>query len=186
MEECVTEAFQVLMIDPPWQKQKAGYRKARPRQGKVFDYKTMPTQQIFQLLDSLIFAEAADNHCVFMWAIDQYLVDCEKYMQDRGYKRHCRFVWDKLNGIAPAFTVRYCHEYMIWFYKKRLLPVATDTRGRFSTVITERGRQHSRKPDGAYHIIELFYPHAKKWDVFSREKRGGWIQFGDEPAYFQN
>lgn len=176
--------FQVLMIDPPWKKKKGGLRRVRPHQGRELDYPVMSTQDIFKLLDKEIFINAAHMHCVFMWTIDQYLIECENYMKERNYKRHCRLIWDKTNGVAPAFTIRFSHEYLIWYYQPSLLPIATGCRGKFRTVFLEKAREHSRKPDTAYAMIELLYPEVNKIDVFSREKRNGWKQFGNEPGYF--
>lgn len=172
------------MIDPSWLKVKGGLRKARPNQGRELDYITMPTKEIFELLDKEIFSQAEEIHTVFMWTIEQYLIECENYMAERGYKRHCRFVWDKMNGIAPAFTVRYTHEYLIWYYKPKMIPIAKEQRGKFMTVFVEKARKHSRKPNYAYEMIEKFYPNAKKIDVFSREKRYEWEQYGNQINYF--
>jgi len=61
-----------------------------------------------------------------------------------------------------------------------LLPVSSEMRGYFTTVIRANGREHSRKPDEAYKMIEALYPDSVKMDVFSREKRDGWLQFGNE------
>lgn len=176
--------YQVFMIDPPWQQFKGNCRKVRPKQDKMLDYRVMPANDIYTLLKDRIFNLAETDHCIFMWVIDKYLTDCEQFMMGNGYKRHCRFIWDKTNGIAPAFTVRFSHEYLIWFYKGKFLPVALSARGIYRTVFIEKARQHSRKPDSAYAMLEAFYPERKKIDVFSREQRCGWAQFGDQPDYF--
>jgi len=178
--------YNVMVIDPPWQQQKGGKRKVRHRQAKQFNYGTMDTESIFGLLDMVIFPLATSDHAVFMWTIEKFLIPCEAAMSQRGYKRHCRFIWNKCNGIAPAFTVRFCHEYLIWFYKARLPPIAKDVRGLFRTVFSEKPRQHSRKPDSSYNMIEALYPFAKRIDVFSRESRDGWQQFGDETNYYNS
>lgn len=177
--------YQVMVIDPPWQQQKGGKRKVRPRQGKSFNYPTMPLENIFSLLDTEIFALADKMHCVFVWVIEKYLEVCNSQMQLRGYKRHCTMIWNKVNGIAPAFTVRLSHEYLVWYYKPKLLPVAKNFRGVFTTVFTEKSREHSRKPDYSYYMLDCLYPDLKKIDVFSREKRNGWDQYGDEIKYYQ-
>jgi len=177
-------AYEVLMIDPPWQQSKAGKRKVRPHQGKTFNYRTMDTAAIFDLLDREILPLAAKDHVVFIWAIDKYLAECEAAMQGRGYRRHCRLIWDKGNGIAPAFTVRFSHEYLLWYYRIRLPPVAKEARGLYRTVLQENARQHSSKPEAAYQMIESFYPAQNKLDVFSRQHRKLWTQFGDEPDYY--
>jgi N6-adenosine-specific RNA methylase IME4 len=182
--ECYGLPFSVLMIDPPWLKKKGGLRKTRPNQGRKLDYETIPTDKIFELLDAEIFNNATKNHAVFMWTIEQYLSDCDKYMEQRGYRRHCRFIWDKTNGIAPAFTVRYTHEYLIWYYKDKMIPIAKEQQGKFMTVFSEKAREHSRKPEYAYKMIEALYPFENRIDVFSREKREGWCQYGNQTDHF--
>lgn len=180
----VRKEYEVFVIDPPWKQTKGGIRRVRPAQGRLFNYSTMEVSEIFELLDRLIFPSAAINHSVFLWTIDAYLTDCDVWMKERGYKRHCRFIWSKQNGIAPAFTVRFAHEYLIWYYKNRMPKIAKEWRGKFTTVLSEQSRQHSRKPDIAYRMIEQLYPSSAKIDVFSREKRTNWDQYGDQLNFY--
>ncbi len=172
------------MVDPPWLKKKGGKRKTRPNQGKELDYPTLPTGEIFQLLDQEVFSQAEEYHTVFLWSIDQFLHESEEEMKKRGYRLHARMVWDKENGVAPAFTVRYSHEYLLWFYKPKMLPIEETMKGKLTTVFREKSRQHSRKPELAYDIITSLYPSQHKMDVFSREKREGWDQFGNQTTHF--
>lgn len=176
--------YDVFMIDPPWPKKKGGLRTARPKQGRELDYKTLSIDNILKILNTKILSLANKEHCLFVWTIEQFLNTTDTMFESLGYKRHARFIWDKENGIAPAFTVRYSHEYLIWYYKPKLPLIAKDKRGKWSTVLRERSREHSRKPEIAYKMIEELYPNANKYDVFSREKRVGWDQFGDECDYF--
>lgn len=178
------EKIGIFVIDPPWAKRKGGMRKSRANQNRDLDYKTMSVEGIFHLLNQDIFPLAESDHCVFMWTIDQFLFDCEHEMQKHGYRRHCRMVWDKLNGVAPAFTIRYSHEYLIWFYKDRLIPISKEQRGKFTTVFQEKSREHSRKPNFCYNMIDALYPGLPKMDVFSREHRKGWYQYGNQVDFF--
>jgi N6-adenosine-specific RNA methylase IME4 len=175
----------VFVIDPPWPQKKGNKRSVRPRQGKALDYRTMSVYEIFQLLDREVFPLGVENHAVFLWSIDKFLIEGELAMLKRGYTRHARLIWDKTNGIAPAFTVRYSHEYLTWFYRPPMLKIDKDTRGKFRSVFTEKARQHSRKPDIAYEIIQRMYPNPhKRIDVFSRETRDDWQTWGDQVDYF--
>jgi len=175
----------VFVIDPPWPQKKGGLRRTRPNQGKKLDYATLDVDAIFSLLERDVLSKATRNHCVFLWAIDKFLAEAEAGMLKRGYRLHARLIWDKGNGVAPSFTVRYTHEYLLWFYKEKLLPVSIPQRGRFATVIRERSREHSRKPDAAYQMIESLYPGGRRLDVFSREHREGWEQYGDQKDFFK-
>jgi N6-adenosine-specific RNA methylase IME4 len=174
------DKINVFMIDPPWPKKKGGLRAARPRQGHYLDYKTMPVSGIFDLLDKQIFPLAACPHSVFLWSIDEFLRESEEKMESRGYRRHARMIWDKCNGVAPAFTVRYAHEYLVWFYKPKMPPIAVAARGKFTTVLREPATGHSRKPSAAYKMIDALYPDGERMDVFARRPYGNWKQFGDE------
>lgn len=176
--------YDVFVIDSPWPKRKGGLRKVRPNQGRSLDYEVLPVSEIFHLLDSKIFSMANTPHTVFMWTVEQFLKDCEREMEQRHYRRHVRLIWNKGNGIAPAFTVRFSHEYLIWYYKPNMTPIEKSVRGMFMSVIHEKGREHSRKPDIAYDLITSLYPSQSKIDVFSREKRKGFDQWGDETTYF--
>lgn len=178
--------YDVLVIDPPWQKKKGGIRKVRPNQTTKLDYETLETSVCFMLLDQTIFNLAKQTHTVFLWTIDEFLIEAEQQMLQRGYKRHARFVWDKGNGVAPAFSVRYTHEYCVWYYKPTFTNVVDETKGKYTTVFSESSREHSRKPDVFYKMIDKMFPTAKKLDVFSREKRSGWDQWGDQINYFES
>lgn len=173
-----------LMIDPPWPKRKGGRRVVRPNQGRELAYATLGVREIFDLLDADVFPLAGEPHNVWLWVVDEFLGVAEERMRERGYRLHARLVWDKGNGVAPAFTVRYSHEYLLWFYKPKLMPVASDQRGKWRTVLSEGSRQHSRKPNIAYEMVESLYPGLKRLDVFSRETRVGWDSWGDEVGFF--
>jgi N6-adenosine-specific RNA methylase IME4 len=171
-----------FMIDPPWPKRKGGLRSARPHQTRELAYKTLTVPDIFKLLDEQIFP--ATQHNVFLWTVDQFLPEAEREMSVRGYRQHCRFIWDKLNGVAPAFTIRYSHEYLLWYYKPKFMVIDAASRGKFRTVFQEKAREHSRKPIAAYEMIEQMYPNVPRMDVFSRESRIGWEQYGDQCDFY--
>ena len=176
--------YSVFVIDPPYPQTKGGKRKVRPKQGKSLSYRTMSLDEIFLLLDKEIFSKADNPHTVFLWCIDKFLHETEAYMSWRHYRLHARLIWDKTNGIAPAFTVRYSHEYLLWYYKPKFMPINEDFRGKYTTVFVEDAREHSRKPDVAYEMINNLYPDLPKVDVFSRERRVGFDQFGDQCNFF--
>lgn len=52
------------------------------------------------------------------------------------------------------------------------------------SVIMGRIREHSRKPEEAFAAAEQLMPHARRIEVFSRQKRPGWSNWGHEAAKF--
>lgn len=181
---CTDDPYEVLLIDPPWPKRKGGLRKVRPKQGRELDYRTMTVEEIFSLLDNEIFSLAAQLHNLFIWTIESFLLPCEDMLERRGYRRHCRLIWNKGNGAAPCFSVRFGHEYLIWYYRGGFMPVAVAIRCKFLSVFQEAAREHSRKPEIAYRLIEQLYPGARRLDVFSRQSRPDWDQYGDQTDFF--
>lgn len=172
--------FELIYTDPPWPQTKGNARKSRPNQGKELNYHTMSIADIADFHVPYLM-KAASKHNVFMWAIDKYLHHAEQMMETMGYKLHARIIWDKENGIAPAFTVRFSHEYLLWFYKpgKMLMP-CPEMRGKQTTVLREAATVHSRKPQVAYEMLEAMFPGAKRIELFARQRRSGWDAVGDE------
>ena len=119
--------YDIVYADPPWQKKKGGLRKSRPNQTRDLDYQTIPLKEIKELLASV---NTSEKHNFFVWTVDEFLHDTEGMMAELGYKLHARLIWDKENGVAPAFTVRYSHEYLLWGSPPRVrvkLPKSTLT-----------------------------------------------------------
>lgn len=172
--------YDIIYSDPPWPQTKGNKRKVRPLQDKKLDYETMSVQDCFKIQDQFL-GQTAEKHNVFLWAIDKYLHECEQEMKNRGYKLHARIVWDKGNGVAPAFTIRFTHEYLLWFYKpgKMLMP-RKEAQGKYTTVMREASTYHSHKPECAYKMLEDMFPASKKLELFARNTRDGWESWGNE------
>lgn len=171
--------YSVIYSDPPWKQSKGGLRKVRPNQTKKLDYETISLEDIKNYQKQAIDI-ATENHVCFLWTIDKYLHEAEKIMCDIGYKLHARIIWDKTNGVAPAFTIRYSHEYLLWLYKGKLLPISQEMRGKFTTVMREQATKHSKKPMYAYQMIEALYPNVDKLEMYARNYRNGWDCWGNE------
>jgi N6-adenosine-specific RNA methylase IME4 len=172
--------YQIIYADPPWQQTKGGLRKVRPNQKITLDYLTIPINGVKYFL-SLFDRDCCDeDRVLFLWTIDKFLWEAENLGKDLGYKLHARIIWDKENGVAPAFTIRYSHEYLLWFYKGKFLPIEKSMRGKFTTVIREKSTKHSKKPIKAYEFIEALYPNKNKVELFARNKRRDWDVWGNE------
>lgn len=178
--------YDIIYTDPPWKQSKGNKRKCRPNQGKELDYPTMDIDDIFEI-QKPFFENCNDKHNIFMWTIDKFLHITESKMRELGYELHARFIWDKQNGVAPAFTVRYSHEYLLWFYKKNnILMPCDETKGKYTTVLREQSTKHSKKPICAYEMLEDMFPSAHKIELFARNERDGWECWGNEVKKGEN
>lgn len=172
--------YSIIYTDPPWNQNKGNKRSCRPNQGKQLDYPTLSLEQIKEIHKSF-FKQTNEKHNIFVWTIDKFLFDTEHMMKDLGYVLHARIIWDKENGIAPAFTIRFQHEYLLWFYKKgNMLKPIDSMRGKYSTILRENSTKHSKKPECAYEMIENMFLDSSKIELFARNKRPGWDSWGDE------
>jgi N6-adenosine-specific RNA methylase IME4 len=172
--------YQIILADPPWPQAKGGKKSVRPKSsGEELDY---PILSLVEISDILREAKkmGSPDHNFFIWAIDRYLHEAETMMRLMGYKLHARMIWNKVTGIPAAFTIRFGHEYLLWFYKEKLLPVAKEERGKIHSVFTEQVTRHSQKPVIAYEIIERLYPDTNRLELFARNHRGNWDCWGNE------
>ena len=173
------EKYDLILSDPPWEQRKGGTRKCRPFQGVKLDYPTLPLSEIMAIHAGFM-KYAADDHLFFLWTIDKFLHDSEHMMAELGYRLHARLIWNKANGVAPCFSVRFSHEYLLFLYRGKFRPVASSEKGKIMTVFEERPTGHSRKPKISYGIIERLYPNARKLELFARRERAGWDAWGNE------
>lgn len=173
--------YNLILADPPWKQSKGGKKNVRPvSSGTQLDYPVCSLDEIkahLRQADSLI---GGGNAVLFLWTIDKYLFEAQKIAEELGYKLHARMIWNKVTGIPAAFTVRYGHEYLLYMYKGKLIPVATNERGKIHTVFTEKVTKHSKKPDISYDIINRLYPNLTKLEMYAREEHNGFDCWGNE------
>lgn len=173
--------YKLILSDPAWRQSKGGKKSSRPNSsGGALDYTTLTLEQI-ENIQRKAMEMAEDDHILFLWTIDKYLPEAEKMLERLGYKLHARMIWNKVTGIPSAFTVRYGHEYLLYCYKGKLLPVAPEMRGKIHTVFTEKVQKHSQKPIISYEIIESLYPRVKRLEMYCRGTgRPKWDVWGYE------
>lgn len=173
--------YNLILADPPWKQSKGGAKAVRPNSsGKPLDYPVCSLEEIKEHLrqaDSLVDGTDA---VLFLWTIDKYLFEAQSMAESLGYKLHARIIWDKITGIPAAFTIRYSHEYLLYMYKGKLIPVAPEERGKIRDVITEKPVRHSQKPDESYRIIKRLYPDLKKLEMYARREVDGFDCWGNE------
>lgn len=172
--------YSIIYADPPWKQSKGGKKSVRKNSsGKPLDYQTISLEEIKEHIKQAT-SLTTENSILFLWTIDKYLFEAEQIAKSLGYKLHARMIWNKVTGIPAAFTIRYGHEYLLYMYKGKLLPVDTNERGKIHSVFTEQVKRHSQKPQVAYEIIERLYPHRCRLEMYARNQRNGWDCWGNE------
>jgi N6-adenosine-specific RNA methylase IME4 len=134
----------------------------------------MPLEEICALPVSYLATDAA---ALFLWTTAPHLQESFDVLAAWGFEYKTTVVWVK-DKIGLGYFVRNQHE---------LLLVATrgdmpspSPANRPASVISAPRREHSRKPDEAYALIEQMYPELPKVELFARQKRSGWQTWGNE------
>ena len=175
--------YSLIIADPPWQIRKGNKLKTRPNSaGKPLDYPTLTLDEIQNHL-LIALSHTTDNAIVFLWTIDSYLDKALQMIKNLGLRKHIVMIWDKNQGMAPAFSVRFVHEYLIYAYKGKFQRPAKEAQGKYGSVFHAiQNGKHSQKPEIAFEIIEALYPNYKnkRLEMYARSERDGWDSFGNE------
>ena len=168
--------YSTIVIDPPWPV-KFMKLEMRPNQVEM----PYPTMEIDEIKKFPIDKITADNCNLFLWTTHTYLPSALEIVKEWGFKYHVLLTWNKTNGRS-LFGFNRMTEFVVYAYKGK---ITVNQRGRFiDTIFTEKLREHSRKPNIFYEMIKNNSP-TPRIDIFSREKRKGFDQWGNEISKFK-
>lgn len=162
--------FRTIVIDPPWPMEKI-QREVRPNQIE-FDYTTMSIEEIREFpLNKFV---SPDGCHVYMWTTQKFLQYSFDVFEAWGVKYQCLMTWVKNVGFTP-FSWMYSTEHILYGTIGNLPLLRKGIRLDFNAKV----REHSRKPDEFYDIVKRVSSDPRI-DIFSREKRDGFEQYGYE------
>jgi N6-adenosine-specific RNA methylase IME4 len=169
--------YSVIIVDPPWPMEKIE-RDVRPNQ-VAFEY---PTMSETELVNFDLSAMAADDCHLFCWTTQKFFPMALKLLSSWGFRYVCTMVWHKPGGFQPIGLPQYNCEFVL--YARRGSPKFIDTKA-FSCCFTAVRSEHSRKP-GVFYSLVRRVTDGPRIDVFSREPREGFDQFGNEVDKFSS
>ena len=120
---------------------------------------------------------AAESCVLFLWTTAPCLEQAFEVLRAWGFKYKSSLVWDK-EIMGMGHWVRGQHEHLLIASKGA--PPLPPTESVPASVFRERRREHSRKPEASYRIIEAMYPAPPKIELFARQVRPGWDVWGNE------
>lgn len=171
--------FQTILADPPWRfTNRTG--KVAPEHRRLDRYGTMQLDEIKSLPVGDV---AAKNAHLYLWVPNALLVDGIEVMQAWGFRYVSNLIWAKRrkdggpDGRGVGFYFRNVTEPILFGVRGSLRTLAPAR----STVnmIETRKREHSRKPDEQYDLIESCSP-GPYLEMFARYPRPGWTVWGNE------
>ena len=164
--------FHVIVADPPWcYEKRAGditHRGACP-------YPTMDTQSI---CDMLVADLALDDCVLWLWTTNAFMREAYQVADAWGFTVKTILTWAK-DRMGVGDWLRGQTEHCLLCVKGR--PVVRLTNQ--TTLLHAGVREHSRKPDEFYQLVEALCV-GSKCELFSREEREGWHNFGAEKEQF--
>jgi N6-adenosine-specific RNA methylase IME4 len=167
-----TGPFRVIVADPPWHYDKrpedASHRAALP-------YPSMTLDEIAALPIASI---AAEDCILWLWTTNAHLFDCPRLLSAWGFTHKTMLTWGK-NHMSCGDWLRGQTEHCILAIRGK--PTVTLTNQ--TTLLTAPVRQHSRKPDEFYSLVETLCP-GSKVELFQRTPRAGWTGHGNETTRF--
>lgn len=171
--------FGTILADPPWRFiNRTG--KVAPEHRRLERYETMTTSEIMDVS----VREVADvpSH-LYLWVPNALLADGLRVMEAWGFTYKTNLVWHKVrkdgfsDGRGVGFYFRNVTELVLFGVRGSL---RTHAPGRRQTnLMASRKREHSRKPDDLYPIIEACSP-GPYLELFARYPRDGWQTWGRE------
>jgi N6-adenosine-specific RNA methylase IME4 len=175
----VSGRFATVLADPPWQfVNRTG--KMAPEHRRLLRYPTLPVDEIAALPVAALAAERAH---LYLWIPNTLLADGLQVMTAWGFVYKTNLVWYKVrkdggpDGRGVGFYFRNVTELLLFGVRggmRTLDPGRTQV-----NLLATRKREHSRKPDEAYGLIERCSP-GPRLELFARFRRDGWTQWGNE------
>lgn len=175
-----TRKFSTILADPPWQFQNRTGKMA-PEHKRLSRYSTMKLQEIKDLPVEAIAEERAH---LYLWVPNALLAEGMQVMENWGFKYKTNLIWYKIrkdggpDRRGVGFYFRNVTEMILFGVRGQNVRTLQQGR-RQENIISSRKREHSRKPDEQYDIIE-----SCSWgpylELFGRGTRKGWITWGNQ------
>ncbi len=176
--------YPTILADPPWLFQnRTG--KVAPEHKRLYRYRTMTNDEILALPVSTI---AAPKSHLYLWVPNALVELGLRVMSAWGFTYKTNLIWYKVrqdggpDRRGVGFYFRNVTEIVLFGVKGHMRTL--DPARSMPNIIVSRKREHSRKPDELYSIIEKCSP-GPYLELFCRVPRLGWICWGDEAEHYE-
>jgi len=172
--------FKTILADPPWQFQnRTG--KVAPEHRRLSRYSTMTLEDICTLpVEGL----AADTAHLYLWVPNALLPEGLRVLRAWGFEYKSNLVWHKVrkdggsDGRGVGFYFRNVTEIILFGVRGKNARTLAPGRRQVNMIET-RKREHSRKPDEQYELIEACSP-GPYLELFARGERKKWTVWGNQ------
>jgi N6-adenosine-specific RNA methylase IME4 len=172
--------FGTVLVDPPWRfANRTG--KMAPEHKRLSRYVTLSMEEIAALPVGSIVAPKAH---LYLWVPNALLPYGLRIMEAWGFEYKTNIIWHKLrkdggsDGRGVGFYFRNVTEMILFGIRGKNARTLAPGRKQVN-YIGSRKREHSRKPDEQYDIIEGCSP-GPHIELFARGTRPGWTTWGNQ------
>ena len=178
-------AFGTVLADPPWQfLNRTG--KVAPEHRRLNRYSTLTQAEIEAIPVASACAEAAH---LYLWVPNALLREGLDVMKRWGFTYKTNLVWHKVrkdggpDGRGVGFYFRNTTELVLFGVRGKLRTLAPGRRQ--VNIMRTRKREHSRKPDELYDIVEACSP-GPYLELFARGRHSElWTVWGDQSTEYE-
>lgn len=174
------QRFGTILADPPWRfVNRTG--KVAPEHRRLARYETMSVDEICALPVSEQLASTAH---LYLWVPNALLPDGLRVMKEWGFDYKTNIIWHKLrkdggsDGRGVGFYFRNVTEILLFGVRGKNARTLAPGRSQVNYLGT-RKREHSRKPDEQYDLIERCSV-GPFLEMFARGVRPGWAAWGNQ------
>lgn len=175
----VAGGFSTVLADPPWRFQnRTG--KVAPEHKRLGRYSTMSLDEIKSLP---VCDVCAENAHLYLWVPNALLPEGLEVMKAWGFRYTSNIIWAKRrkdggpDGRGVGFYFRNVTEILLFGVKGHMRTL--DPARSQVNMIETRKREHSRKPDEQYALIESCSP-GPYLEMFARYPQKNWYCWGAE------
>ena len=177
----INGTFGTILADPPWRFDNRTGRVA-PEYRRLPRYPSLSFEEIGRLPVGEL--SSTESH-LYLWVPNALIREGLEVMKHWGFEYKTNLVWYKVrkdggpDGRGVGFYFRNVTE-LVLFGVRGAIRTAQPGRSQVNIMATQK-REHSRKPDELYDIIEDCSP-GPYLELFARHGREGWVQWGNELA----
>lgn len=180
LEFAGNKKYATILADPPWQfMNRTG--KVAPEHKRLSRYPTMNLQEI---KDMPVDAILADRAHLYLWVPNSLLGEGLQVLDAWGFTYKTNLVWYKVrkdggpDRRGVGFYFRNVTEMILFGTRGKDVRTLDPGRSQENMIIS-RKREHSRKPDEQYDLIEKC-SWGPRIELFARGKRTGWDAWGNQ------
>ncbi len=180
IERVGNRKFSTVLADPPWRFHNSTGKMA-PEHKRLSRYTTMSFEEIGALPVPSVLTGTAH---LYLWIPNALLSYGLTVMEQWGFEYKTNIIWYKVrkdggpDRRGVGFYFRNVTEVILFGIRGPNARTLAPGR-RQENIIVSRKREHSRKPEEQYQLIESCSP-GPYIELFARGKRDGWFGWGDQ------